>query len=406
MSKDECLAILDIGTAKTVAFILDVGHPLEPRIRGTGLVSTNGLHKNTVMDPEALAVSLRNALDQAEQNAGCRASGILCNQVGTAVKVFINKGTTAIQQKAKGISADDIERVIEASKILPHNTGQELIYAAPRTFFIDESPAQNILGKKGVRLDVETGMVTADRQQLADLANIVNNISAAAMNGWIYPGVAMANSVLTEEERQGQALLIDLGAGTVDVTLVDRQQPVFAFTLPVAGRHITNDLSIGLGIDLDEAEQLKIKCGVACPEILNSRLPEEFDVHRPKTGISPQVIAGIIEARLQEIFLLLEQNIIQSGYKLPSVVILAGGTAMLLGIDKLLTSMWGAKVRVANPPLINGVPLNFYNAAYVSGVAMSILAACWHTQADKTEKNFFGEVFDKFSRFWKAFCGI
>lgn len=137
MSKDDCMAVLDIGTAKTVAFILDVGYLEKPYVRGAGIAATSGLHKGRVVNAEALIFSLRNALYQAEQNAGCKVNRLLCNTAGMPVRVTVNRGTTAISEKTKGIRADDIERVIEASKVLPHNSGQEIVCAAPQRFFID-----------------------------------------------------------------------------------------------------------------------------------------------------------------------------------------------------------------------------------------------------------------------------
>lgn len=405
MSKDGCLAVLDIGTAKTVAFVLDAGHQAKPYVRGSGLAATLGLHKNVVVDAEALTFSLRNALFQAEQNAGCRVDRLLCNTVGIPVNVFISRGTTAISEKTKEISAGDIDRVIEASKILPHNSGQELIYAAPRRFYIDGRPGLKVLGKRGVRLDVETCVVTADKQQLGKLAGIMNGLHVAPLSGWIYSGTAMAGSILAEEEKTGQVLVIDIGAGTADVTLVDERQPVFAFSLPVAGRHITNDLSVGLGISLDEAEQFKIEHGLAC-ELAKGKIPPENADFRQKTGTSQKVFTDIIEARLREIFSLIQQRVLEAGHQIPSSVVLAGGTAMLPGLDVLLASMWAAKTRVLNPPYINGMPVNFNNTSYVSIAAMSIYAASLNFLAEKPGNRFLGGIFDKFSGFWKAFSGV
>lgn len=405
MSKDGCLAVIDIGTAKTVAFVLDAGHQAKPYIRGSGLAATFGLHKYKVVDAEALTFSLRNALLQAQKNAGCQVDRLLCNTVGIPINVYISRGTTAISEKTKEISADDIDRVIEASKILPHHSGQELICSAPLRFYIDERPALRVLGKRGVRLDVETCVAAADAEHLGILAGIVNAAHVAPLSGWIYSGAAMAGSILTEEEKNGQVLMIDLGAGTADVTLVDEQQPIFAFSLPVAGRHITNDLSVGLGISLDEAEQLKIQCGAACEGVAPTKLSMEISDHRQKAGISRKVLTEIIEARLREIFFLIEQRVLQDGHQIPSSVILAGGTAMLPGMDILLKSMWSSKTRVSNPPYISGMPVNFNNAAYISIAAMSSYAAGLNFPAGKSGNRLFGSFFDKFSGFWKAFSG-
>lgn len=405
MSKDGCLTVLDIGTAKTVAFILDVGYQEKPYVRGAGLAATSGLHKGKVTDAEALIFSLRNALCQAEQNAGCKVNRLLCNTVGIPVNVFINQGTTAISERIQGIRADDIERVIETSRILPHNSGQEILCADPQSFFIDGRPVLKVLGKHGTRLDVETCVVAADTQNLEELAGIVRNLPAAPFSGWIYNGAAMAGAVLTEEEQNGQVLIIDLGAGTTDATLVYKQQPVFAFVLPVAGRHITNDLSVGLGINLHEAEQLKIQHGAACAEIVNAKTSVGISGDRQKTGIPQKVLTEIIEARLREIFLLIQHNIIQAGHQIPSSIVLAGGTAMLPGMDTLLASMWSSRTRVSNPPHIKGIPVNFNNAAYVSVAAMSIYAASANFLAEKPGNRSFRQIFDKFSGLWKAFSG-
>jgi cell division protein FtsA len=217
--------------------------------------------------------------------------------------------------------------------------------------------------------------------------------------------MAMAGSVLTEAEQNGRTLIIDLGAGTADVTLVEKKQPVLAFTLPVAGRHITNDISVGLGISLDVAEQLKVQCGTASVEPSPKKTVKVFDCGQ-NAGIPQKVLTEIIEARLREIFLLIEQSIIQAGHCIPPFVVLAGGTAMLSGISILLASMWESKVRISNPPYLKGTPVNFNNAAYVSAAAMCVYATDLNFFAEKMPKRPFSGVFDKFSVFWKAFSGI
>jgi len=403
VSKNECVAVLDIGTAKTVAFVMELGRQAKPFVRGAGLSATLGLHKGKVADGEALAFSLRGALLQAEQNAGCKISKLFCNPAGVSVKTLLNRGTTAIGQKTKEVCTRDIERVVEASKILPVNSGQELVYAVPQRFYIDERPCQQVLGEHGIRLDVETRAIAADAQQLADLTKIVNVLGFVPLSGWVHNGMAIAASVLTEEEQSDAALVIDMGAGTTEVTLVDGQQPVFTFMLPVAGRHITNDLSVGLGIGFDEAEQLKIQYGVASEDIADSQKMVEFEGE--KNAVSQRVLGEIIGARLREIFMLVQQSISEAGLQIPPAVILTGGTALLPGIDKLLASRWETHVRIADPPKVDGAPVNFHNAAFVSIAAMSIYTAHLDIFAKKTGKGCLRGIFDKFSHYWKAFSG-
>lgn len=406
MSKDDCLAVLDIGTSKTVALVLDVGHHTKPQVRGSGLAATLGLHKCKVVDAEALAFSLRNALYQARQNAGCQVNALLCNTVGIPVQAYISNGTTAIDEQTREICDEDIGRVVEASKVLPLNSGQEIIRAAPQCFHVDGKPVNKVLGAHGTRLDVETCMVTADAQNLAELAELVNSLGVAPLEGWIHNGTALAGTVLSVEERHGRTLVMDLGAGTSDVTLVEDGRPIFAFSLPVAGRHITNDLSIGLGVGLDEAESLKTQFGTACAGISDSGIAPESADDGAKSGVPRQVLGEIIEARLREIFLLIEQQLKQAGHDIPASIVLTGGTAMLPGLDMLLASMWTVKTRVANPPRVNGMPVNFNNAAYATAAAMSLYAAQSNGTVEKTEKRVFKGIFDKISACWKAFSGI
>ena len=403
MSKNEYVAVLDIGTAKTVAFVMELGRQAKHFVRGAGLSATLGLHKGKVADGEALAFSLRGALLQAEQNAGCKIGKLFCNPAGVSVKTLLSRGTTAIQQKTKEVCVPDIERVVEASKILPVNSGQVLVYAAPQSFYIDERPCQEVLGGHGVRLDVETRLITADAQQLADLTGIINALGFVPLTDWVHNGLAIACSVLTEEEQNAAALVMDMGAGTTEVTLVDRQQPVFTFTLPVAGRHITNDLSVGLGISFDEAEQLKMQYGVASEDIAD---PQKIvELAGQKNTVSQRVLGEIIEARLQEIFMLVQQSISEAGQQIPPAVILTGGTALLPGVNELLASRWETHVRIADPPQVDGAPVNFHNAAFVSVAAMSIYTAHLDIFAKKPEKRYLGGIFDRFSRYWKVFSG-
>mgnify|MGYP002398887831 CR=1 FL=1 len=396
MTEEGCMAILDIGTAKSVALVLRAGHGAQAYVAGSGLSGTAGLHKGKIVDHKALAMSIRTALRQAEDNAGCRAEDILCGVSGTQVRTFINRGATANGKENKIVQQEDVNRAIEASKVLPLDSAQEIIHALPQRFYVDGREVSSLEGMHGLRLEVETAIMTGGQQQLDELAEVINNLGTASLKRWIYGGTAMANTVLTDEERQTTVLLMDIGAGTTEITLCYRQQPYYTMVLPIAGNHITGDLSIGLSIDQNKAEQLKLGFEMAKANV-------SLRKDSLKANVSQQLISEIIEARLQEIFALIQADILQAGHQIPPYVVLAGGTANLPGMAKRLNALWGSHVRIAMPPSLKGMPVNFYGPEFSSIAALSLFATSLTVPQESSDNRRPTNFFTRISNFWQAF---
>jgi|GEM_PF-3704070 len=404
MTKEACLAILDIGTAKTVALVLRAGEETEPYILGSGLSATVGLQRGKIVDQQSIAASIRSALRQAEENAGCRADDLFCAVSGAEVKILFNRGSTANGKENKTIQQEDVDRAFVASKVLAVDSGQEVIHAVPQRFYVDGQAVSDIVSQQGLRLEVDTAIVAGAARELSELADIINNLGTASLKGWVYGGSAMASCSLSAEEQKQPVLLMDLGAGTVDVTLVCRQQPYYAAMLPIAGNHLTGDLSIGLGIGLDQAEQLKTDYGTAMADMSKAKNTASFSDIKP--NIPRPMIAEIIEARLQEIFTLIKDDIRRAGYQIPASVVIYGGTAELTGIGQMLNRLWGASVRIATPPKVKGLPVNFYSPAFTNVAAISIFAASEMEYPLKNQrKNKQQDFFARFSRLWQSFSG-
>jgi cell division protein FtsA len=184
------------------------------------------------------------------------------------------------------------------------------------------------------------------------------------------------------------------------------QQPVYALTLPVAGHYVTNDLSIGLGINPDDAERIKLQYGVATVNMADSQMRIKLPGRTDKATISHKVVAEIIEARLQEIFTIIAQKICQSGHQIPENIVLTGGTAMLPGIAEMVNSLWNRDVRIAHPPKLNGLPINFCNPAFTSIAAMAFSAPLLKHKMPKIEKKRSRSLIERFSGCWKSFSGL
>jgi cell division protein FtsA len=397
VTKEDLLAVLDIGTAKTVALVLRIGPDEKALVLGSGLSATSGLHKGEVINEQALAASIGRALGQAEENAGYKVDKLISAVAGTPVSIFLNRGVTAIADRTEGIDHEDIVRAFDASKILPVNCDWEIIHTIPQRYLVDGQPETEILGKLGLRLEMETCIVAGQAQELSCLGGLLNNLGTASLYGWIHSGVALTNSILSAQERQNSVVLVDIGAGTVEVTLVVNQQPVYA---------LTNDLSIGLGIKSDDAEWIKLQHGVAMVNMADSHTRIKLPGRTDKASVSHKVVAEIIEARLQEIFAIIAQKLAESDYQVPEYVVLTGGTAMLPGIAEMVNSFWKRNVRIACPPKLNGLPINFCNPAFTCIAAMAFRARLLEHKMPKIEKKRPGSLIERFSGFWRSFSSI
>ncbi len=353
MKGEILLAGLDIGTNKTNTLIAELGENDTIEIVGVGSVPSRGIKRGVIVDLEQAAEAIRESVGNAERMAGEQIDSAVVAVNGSHISSFNSQGVIAISKEHPEIEEEDIEKVIEAAKAGVIAPERELIHVLPREFILDgQKGILDPLGMSGSRLEGKVHIVTGSVTAVQNLLKCME-IAEIEVEELIFGSLACGNAILTKTEKELGVLLIDMGAGTSDVSVFINDNITYSSILPLGGIQITNDLAIGLKVSIEEAERLKIKYGNVMENYVS---PEEvIEVTRHNRGekekIAKKYLIDIIEPRVEEIFSLIREELERSNYYniITQGVVLTGGCALLPGITDLAEKIFATNTRVGKP---------------------------------------------------------
>ena len=273
----------------------------------------------------------------------------------------------------------DIEKVIEAAKAVAIPLDREVLHVLPQEFIIDEQDGiRDPLGMSGVRLEARVHMVTGSVTSAENIVKCANRCGLT-VDGIVLAPLASGSAVVSAEERELGACLIDIGSGTVDLTVFHGGAVKHTAVLSVGGNHLTNDIAAGLRTPIAAAEKIKCEYGTA----LTSLVSGEDTIEVPSTGgrvprvLSKLVLSEIIEPRIEEIFSLIHGELVRSGFEelLTSGLVLAGGTANLHGIVDVAEQVFNLPVRVGEPTGVSGLSDMVAGPQYATAVGLLLYGA-------------------------------
>lgn len=375
--KDNLVVGLDIGTTKicvVVAEIADNG----VNIVGIGSHPSSGLRRGMVVNIDATVDSINKAVSDAELMAGCEISSVYVGIAGGHIKGFNSNGVIAI--KGKEITEADLERVKEAASAVAIPMDREVIHSLPQEYIIDGEPGiQNPVGMAGVRLEARMHIVTG---AVTSVQNIVKCCHQAGLDvcDIVLEPIASCESVLTPEEREVGTGLIDIGGGTTDLAVFSGNTIRHSFVLALGGNNMTNDISVGLRVPMAEAERIKLDFGTCLAEsIPKDQVIELASVGGRKGRRLPRnILAEILEPRVEELFALVNREIEDAGMKediSSAGIVLTGGASLLQGICEVAESVFQVPVRRGIPHGVSGLVDVVSNPTFATGVGLVLYGA-------------------------------
>lgn len=328
-----------------------------PRILGMGIAPSHGVRRGVVVDCEDASSAIRMAMEDARKNAGVQARSVWLAVGGVHVSVSSSRGIIAVSRADGEISPEDVKRAIAAAEtFIPKNPNREILHMIPRDFRVDsEAGIKDPVGMHGVRLEVDTLIVDCSRPFLKNLFKCVEGAGLKVVD-YVFSPLASAEAVLTKRQKELGAMVLDIGGGTASFMVFEEGVPIHAGVLPIGGGHITNDVAIGFRTDVDVAEKIKLVYGSCLsgelPKRENIRLAEF--VEGESSLYSRRELAEIVEARLRDIFELLQKELrkINRVSLLPGGVVVVGGSAVIYGMLDLTK-------REMKLPVCLGVPQGF-----------------------------------------------
>jgi cell division protein FtsA len=374
---------LDIGTSKIVAVVAEVKSGGGFDIVGLGTQPSRGLKRGVVVNIEATMASIQRVLEEAELMADCRIAEVYTGVAGSHIRSLNSSGMVAIKEKE--VTQADIDRVIETAKAVAIPNDQQILHILPQEFIIDgQEDVREPLGMSGVRLEVKVHIVTGAVSAVENIVKCVRRCGLSVKDVILQP-LASARAVLNDDEQDLGVCLMDIGGGTTDIAVFAGGAIRHTAVIPIAGDQITNDIAMTLRTPTKEAEELKVRHGCALRQLAN---PNDF-VEVPGVGergarkLSRQMLAEVIEPRVEELYTLVQAELRRSGFEelLSSGIVLTGGTALLGGMVELAEEVFHLPCRVGLPAYTGGLADVVRSPRYATAVGL-LLEGRDHWQRD------------------------
>jgi cell division protein FtsA len=392
MARRGSIAGLDIGTTKVAAIVAEADEDGDVHIVGAGTAPSKGIRRGVVVDLDATAAAIEQALERAQRMAGWEVRAAYVAVSGEHITSAEARGVVAVARSDHEIGEGDVARVIDAARMaaLPPSD-REIIHLLPRDFIVDgQDGVKRPVGMYGTRLEVEAHIVTGVATALANVAKCAHR-AGLEVEAMVLEPLASAEAVLTPEERDLGVVVADIGGGTTSVAIFANGGLCHVAILPVAGQHLTGDIAVGLRTAMPEAEKLKVRWGAATPAYVSEgEMIEVFAVGGREPRVLPRrTLAEVIEPRLEEIFALVEDEIRRSGllHRVPAGIVLTGGTAQLEGIDGYAEHRLRMPARIGAPSHIAGLVEAVRSPAFATGVGLALYGARGRAYAGGMPRN-------------------
>jgi cell division protein FtsA len=411
MAKDRIIVGIDIGSSKITTLIASVAEEMQPSIIGVSTVKSKGIKKSQVVDIVAATKSVISSLEAAERMAGYQVNSAFVSIGGVHIGSINSQGVVAVANPNGEITESDVERAVEGAKAISLPSTQSVLHVLPRQFTVDsQAGIKDPVGMTGVRLEVDTHLVTGGTTSIRNLRKCVEEVGID-VDGLVFNGLASSESVLTDTEKELGVVLVDIGAGSTDFCVWIEGSLSYSTVVPVGAGHITNDLAIGLRVSLESAEKIKLY-------LSNYSKDQEKHEKKPKGKKTEDkidikklnlveglreisfktVIEGIIRPRLNEIFELIGKELAESGFGAltPAGVVLTGGGAETVSILDSAKRVLAMPARSGNPNNVRGLIDEIIQPSYSTSVGLILYGSASEIEEKMFSFDSFGQVFKRF----------
>lgn len=379
MANERIVVGIDVGTTKVTTLIAEVSRNRIIHIIGVGVAPSHGLKKGVVVDIDQTVESIEVSVEKAERLSGVRVDDAYVGIAGAHITSVDNKGVVAITRSDREITTDDVARALDAARVITIPSNREIIHTIPRQFVVDgQDGVSNPVGMSGYRLDVETHIVTGARTAIQNLARCFQ-VAEIGVESLVFAPLAAAEAVLTDEEKDMGVALVDIGGGLTQIAVFIEGSICHVGVIAVGGNHITNDISVRLRAPFAEADELKVRYAHALSsEVDPNDMVEVTSFGRSNVAAVPRIdICEVAEARLQETFLLIQQEIQRAGFDglLPAGLVVVGGTALMSGVADLGREVTRWPVRQGLPRGVHGLVDSVSDPSQATAVGLTLWGA-------------------------------
>ncbi|MDO8497210.1 MAG: cell division protein FtsA [bacterium] len=406
---DKIICGIDIGSHKIATVVgIESKEYEELRIIGFNSTPSRGVKRGLIVDIDKVTGALEESVEKAERMAGHKISSAYVSVGGPHISSLNSHGVVAVSNPQAEISEHDVQRAVEAARAISLSTTREIIEVSARDYSVDgQSGVRNPVGMSGVRLEVDTHIITASTTNLKNIDRSLSDVGIENM-GFIFSGLASAEAVLTETEKDLGVAVVDIGGGKIDLAIYVDGSLSYSSSIPIGAKHITNDIAVGLRISLDSAEKVKLylsdlykmhddklrkKITSPPPDFQGLTIPETISDMTPKT-----LVDGIIAPRLEEIYKYIGEELIKSTFadSMPSGIVVTGGGALTVQMIEIGKKIIGMPIRIGVPEKATGLVDEILNPQFSATIGLLYYGKKYMSTTETKDKNF-NRILQKFS---------
>ncbi len=365
---------IDIGTTTVRCVVAHIDNATGvPTIVGVGVMPNSGMRKGAVVNLTGPAQAIDDALGEAERMSGYQVDGATISINGSHILSTHADGMIAVGGANHEINSEDLARIEDVATLGKVPANREILEVIPHEYKLDgQDNIKNPIGMTGTRLEIDAHIVSVLAPHLSNLQK-ASETAKVGPNAIIVSGIAAARAVLSEQQLENGVVLIDIGGATTNVAIYEEGDLQYVAVIPIGGVNITNDLAIGLKIDPETAEKIKLEHAHACSRKENSAVNIKCD--GVTQTFQTEDIDEIVEARLDEIFEAINKEIKKAGRigKLPNGAVLTGGSANLKGVADYAKESLGLAAHIGVTSGYGGVADGIDKPEFATAIGLMLI---------------------------------
>ena len=372
------IAALDVGSSKTVC-IIGRADGAKLNVVGAALRESQGIKSGTITSVQQAEESIREAVAAAENHADTRIQNVIIS-VNCGQPISVNS-RTAMALEGELVSDAHLHALLADARSRCKLDGHEVIQFAPQSYVVDE--ARGVRDPSGMfcqQLGVSMHAVAVKPSPLQNLKLTVERCHLSVA-GTLFAPYASGLSVLTDDEKQLGATVIDMGGGVTSIAVFMEGNLVYADVVPIGGNHVTADLAHMLAAPLSAAERIKALYGAALGDIETGTdvvaVPQMGEEGDESYRVPRSMLTRIIQPRLTEVFDMVQQRLRASGFDVVAGrrAVLTGGACQLAGTRELAQRVLNKQVRLGRPKTFPGLPAASAGPDYATALGLLMAGA-------------------------------
>ena len=407
MAIGDIIVGIDIGTSRIAAVVGGVNNFNQIEIICSSSYKCTGIKKTKIINEEEVSNSLVKVLDKIEDESGLRVNSAYVTIPGKYTTIVQNSITKEARDKYSGISLRDVQTAIMQVKDIDIPEGKVSIDIVPDKFILDTGKTtEDPVGSLSSSFTLKAQIILADKEYVRQISSIFKK-AGIDVDGLVPTTLAQRNLILDNNELHDNVMILDMGAGNTDIGVFEGSSYLYTNTIPLGGNSITNDIALVLNISEEEADKLKKQYGLALKSFIdndNDILLNTFKGENRNKTIKSSELIEIIEARIEEIFSLVNKDITNQGIKtrINNVILTGQGITNINKCDVAGKINLNIPVKIATGRLISTVKPTFRVAyALVRYIASRPFTKTVSSSIDtKSEEGFFKTLLERIKEFF------